>query len=462
MKIRVAVVGDGVAPALVSAVLARAGAAVIRVPTGDGGTGLGPFGPAVLALPDFVASELAGSLGAVRGASFALGIAFAGWAPGGAAWFLPFGDIGAPLGTVAFAHVVGRLRAAGHAMRLADFAMATQAAHAGRFAPPSPDPRSPLSTLAMGLHYPADALAAALDRLAPAARTTPLADVTVADGRIAGLTLADGQTIDAHLYVEATGEAARLIGALGDDWQSWAAMLPCDRARVTVASEPLAPPPYALHAADRGGWTATVPLDGRRVETRFAAGGDGAAYENGCRPSPWLGNCVAVGAAAGVVEPLLGAPLLLALRQAERLAGLLPHAADHRVEAGEYNRLTLAELECARDALGALWATNGRVGEPLWDGVRDRASERLQWTLDLYRSRGRVPTYDGDLLSRGDWAAVLDGQGLRPRRLDPLASALGDDAVLAHAERLRDRLLATVRQMPSHADQLARYRAAAA
>lgn len=456
---RVAVVGDGVAGALAAAVLARAGAAVTRVPTSDRGTGLGPFGPALLAMPDWQASDIAGALDHVPGASFALGVAFGGWAGEGQGWFLPFGDTGAPLGTLAFSQVVARLRAQGHPLRLADFALATQAAQAGRFAPPSPDPRSPLSSLAMGAHYPAEALAAALERLAPVPTTAPLAELVVHDGRIDALTLAEG-SLAADLYVDATGEAARLIGRLAPGWESWAGWLPCNRARVSATPEPITPPPYGFHTAAAVGWSATVPLDGTRVETQLRVGGDGTAYENGRRTDAWRGNCVAVGAAAGIIEPVLGAPLLLVLRQAERLAGLLPHATDHSVEAAEYNRLTSAEFERARDAAVALWATNGRHGEPLWDAARNRAPDQLRWTLDLYRSRGRVPLYDEELLSRADWTAILDGQGLRPRRLDPLGSAVSDAAVMAHAERLRDRLLSTVRQMPTHADQLARYRAA--
>lgn len=460
MTVHVAVVGDGVAAALAAAVLARAGAAVTRVPTGDGDIGLGPFGRAVLGPPDWQASEVAEAIGPVPGAVFALGIAFAGWGPGGDAWFLPFGDVGAPLGAIPFLQVASRLRAQGHTVRLADFSLAALAAQAERFAPPSPDPRSPLSTLAMGIHYPADALARALGRLSGVRPTAPLADIAVADGRVAALTLADGGRIEADLFVDATGESARLIGRLGSAWESWRDWLPCDRAATDATAEPLPPPPYAFHVAGPQGWTATVPLDGVRVETRFTVGGEGARYENGLRRQAWRGNCVAVGAAAGMVDPVLGAPLLLALRQVERLAALLPHAPDHAVEAAEYDRLTASELERARDAAVALWATNGRVGEPLWDAARDRAPEQLDWKLQLYRSRGRVPLYDDELLSRADWTVILDGQGLRPRRLDPLASTVGDEQLFTHAARLRNRLAAVVRQMPAHADQLARYRAA--
>lgn len=450
-------VGDGVAGALAAAMLARAGAAVTRVPTGCGGTGLGPFGEAVMALPDFHASAVGQALPPVPGASFSLGVAFGGWAAGGPAWFLPFGDTGAPLGTLPFAQVAARLRAKGHPVRLADFSLAAMAAQAERFAPPSPDPRSPLSTLAAGVHYPAGALAAALDALANAALTAPLAEVMLADDRIAGLTLADGARVEADLFVDATGEAARLIGRLGGPWESWNGWLPCNRAASLVERKPQAPPPYAFHVAGPHGWTAMTPLAGARVTTAMSVNGAGAAYDNGVRREAWRGNCVAIGAAAGVIEPVLGTPLLLAHNAVQRLIGLLPREADARIEAAEFNRLHASEHERVRDAAVALWATNGRQGEPLWDAARNRAPEPLDWKLNLYASRGRVPLYDDELFTREDWTAILDGQGLRPRRADPLASAVSDEAVLAHAARLRERLTAAVRAMPSHADQLRRY-----
>jgi tryptophan halogenase len=456
MTVRVAIVGDGVAAALAGAVLSGRGAAVVRVPTGENGTGLGPFGPALLGLPEWQESELAAKLGPIAGAGFALGIAFSGWAAGGNAWFLPFGDIGAPLGGISFAQVANRLRACGHSLRLADFSLAAMAAQAERFAPPSPDPRSPASTLAMGTHLPASALTQALERLTGIRTSAPLTKVVARDGRVAHLALADDQQLDADLYVDATGEAARLMSAVESGWTSWRDWLPCTRAAVSATPETLPPPPYGFHVADRDGWTATIPLNGVRVAVRFSIDGTGTAFENGLRCEAWRGNCVAIGAAAGVVEPVLGSPLLLALRQVQRLATLLPHAADHQTEAAEYNRVTASELERARDAAVALWATNGRVGDRVWDGARGRADASLQRTLDLFRSRGRVPLYDDDLMSEADWIALLDGQGLRPRRLDPIASGISDERMLAHAARLRERLVATVKQMPRHADQLAR------
>ena len=433
---RIAVRGDGIAAHLAALMLARAGQTVIRIPAGTGDHGLGPIGAAVVGLPDWQATEVAGAIGWVPGSAFALGIGLAGW--GTDRWFWPFGDTGVPLDGVPFVQVAACVRAAGHPLALADFSLAALAARGDRFATPSADPRSPLATLGLGVAYPADALA---DRLAALAAA-------------AGVQVAT--TAQAELHVDASG------GDPDAGWESWRAWLPCNRIawRRTASDRP--PPPYPLHIATPDGWLAHVALDGSLCEAACSVDGPGTAYANGIASAPWQGDRVAIGAAAALVEPVLGTALLLAHDAIVRLIALLPHdPADTRVEAAEYNRLTRIRAEAARDAAVALWATNARVGEPLWDGARDAAPPALADMLALYRSRGRVVAREDDPLSPADWALLLDGQGVRQRRLDPLAAAIPADAALAHLARIHDRFAAEVQRMPRHADVLARLRNAA-
>lgn len=435
---RIAVLGDGLAAHLAAAMLARAGAGeVVRVPVGNGDHGLGPVGHAVLGLPEWQASDIAEAIGWVPGSAFALGIALAGWGKGNA--FLPFGDTGASLDGLPFAQVAARLRADGQQVDFADFSLAAMAARAERFATPATDPRSPLATLGLGVSYPADALA---ERLAALAQE-------------AGVRVAEAMP-SADLHVDASG-GARTSGA----WESWQAWLPCNRVASRIVPSDRPPPPYPLHGAGPDGWRAHVALDGMLADAAYSVEGPGIPYRNGLRREAWTGNRVAVGAVAGVVEPVLGTALLLLHDAVARLIALLPYdLADTRAEAGEYNRLTASQHERARDAAVALWAVNARMGEPLWDAARDRAPPALANKLALYRSRGAMPMYDDEPLSRADWIALLDGLSVRQRRLDPLAAALSADVARAHCARVRDRLAATLPQMPRHADALARLRSA--
>ena len=123
---RIAVHGDGIVAHLAALMLVRAGQSVTRVPSGTGNHGLGPIGGAVLGLPEWEASEIAGAIGWVPGSAFTLGIGFGGW--GADNWFWPFGDTGAVLDGVPFAQVAARVRAGGRRVALGDFALSAIAA----------------------------------------------------------------------------------------------------------------------------------------------------------------------------------------------------------------------------------------------------------------------------------------------------------------------------------------------
>lgn len=468
--LRIAIVGNGLTAQLAAVRLAQAlgqGETIVRVATAVRDHGLGPFGDGLVALPDWhhgAVGERLRRAPAPAHQSFSFGIAFEGFAQAGQSWLLPFGETGAPIGTVAFHQLAARLRAVGRTVRLADYSLAAMAAQAERFALPSDDPRSPLATLGFATHLSADALSSLLTKQADSAgcrsAPAPLREIEVADDRIASLTLADGSAVDADLYVDCTGDAALLIGdALHRPFESWKRWLPCDRVAVRIEQEDRLPPPYAWHSAHDRGWTTVTPLAGMRATATASVADlpDARRFENGTRRSAWHGNCVAIGASAGVIEPLFGTPLLSATRALDRLAALLPHAPQSTVEAREFNRLTSSEADRIRDIVIALYKTNCRVGEPLWDQARAMdVPDALARKLDLYNSRGIVPIDDDESFDSPDWIALFDGQGIRPRRIDPLAAAIADADILAHFARLREVLIDAVRGMPPHAAALKR------
>jgi tryptophan halogenase len=75
--------------------------------------------------------------------------------------------------------------------------------------------------------------------------------------------------------------------------------------------------------------------------------------------------------------------------------------------------------------------------------------------LSLFRDRGRLPVYEEETFARDDWLAVLFGQGVLPRRVDPLAEALPEAEVAQAMAGLRNAIDAALSQFPTHADYLA-------
>lgn len=476
MPLRLAIVGDGVLAAQAALTLAQHGrdrVAVTIIGTGRAREGLGPVGPAILALPHWlrtpaIAPYAAQIVAATPGTSLSHGIAFDGWARPDAAWFMPFGDTGAPLGGLPFHQLAAKARAAGTAVRLGDYSLAAMAAQSGRFALPAEDPRSPLSALDFGQHFPAETLACTLARLAAGhgatAAAAPLRQVETAAEGIDALVLADDTRIVADLYLDCSGADALLIGdALAVRLDSSADAPPARFVtRLSALDGP--PPSYALIRARPDGWSLEIPLDGAigAIDLFFGDGGptDAVPLSRGARRSAWTDNCVALGAAATMTEPLFGAELLAAQVMLDHLVRLLPGNVGDAT-AAEFNRLSRAQAERRHDDAAALWVTNGRVGEPAWDGARALSpSPDLKRRLNLFASRGLVPEYDDELLAPDDWVMVLDGQGLRQRRIDTLAAAVPEAEITRHCATLRTRLTEALATMPPLAAALTELRRA--
>lgn len=451
----IGIVGSGVAGWLAALALTCAlpGVRIDLVETPGPDWSLGPFGPAEASLPDFPwwladhGVDESALLLTAHG-SFALGTAFSGWA-GEADWFLPFGTVGAPLGTTAFHQLAARLRETGQAIRLADYSLAAVAAASGRFARPSGDPRSILSSYGHGLHLDRAALAGVLRAatgLEPVGCFRAFADDTVE--------LQGGGQVTADLWLDCSGPSALLAGGTG--WESWREWLPCDR--VVESWNPVegVPPPYAHAGAFEAGWQRTVPLVGGQSGALFYASAhlpeqSGAIpIAQGRRAQAWTGKVIALGAAAALVEPLHGWNLALLQNALTRLVALLPATPDGP-EPAEYSRLTAEEADRVRDFAILHYKTNGRTGEALWDACRAApVPEPLRRKLDLYASRGRIALEDGELFTAEDWVALLDGQGVRPRRHDVLADAIPEEALTRHFGHIRQLILDAVRAMPHH------------
>lgn len=473
---RVAILGGGVAGWMSALGLGRAlhgsGIAIALVETGGPDHSIGPFGPGETAPPAFHGFlgehgvDEDALLRAARG-TFSLGAAFVGWAGAQSGWFLPFGDVGAAMGLVPFPPLVARLRAAGHPVRATDFSLAAVAAAAGRFARPSEDSRSVLSSYGYGLNLDKAALAAVCRDLAQSVthHEAPFARaVRSENGDVVAIELEGGASIAGDLFLDCSGAAALLSQDHG--YESWAKWLPCDRVIERSTAQKGIPPPYTHAGAHASGWLRSVPLIGGPSEAMLFASAhhsDDAAVtiHQGRRTRAWHGNVIALGAAAALIEPLYGHNLQLVHNAIARLIALFPNRAGG-VEAGEYNRITAEEADRVRDFLIAHYKTNGRTGEPFWDQARAMpVPDALQYKLDLYASRGRMPMYDEEIFDRSEWIAALDGQGVHPRRYDAIADTIPEPAIIQHVTRLRELIVEAAKAMPNHGFVLAQIGAAA-
>lgn len=476
------IAGGGVAGWMSALALARAlsplGTQVSVVDSGGPDESLGRHGPALSTLPSvtdhhgWLDLDNLNIVRAGRG-SFKLGEAFDGWVSGDAT-LLPYGQTGADIGPVRFHQQLLRLGQRADCLHLADYSLAGMAARLGRFAPPSDDPASFLSTLDFGLHLEVAGYGQFLRTKAMEAGAREIPGTVVSatqdqSGRLTAALLEDGRSIDAQFFFDATGPRASLVaGVLGVPWQSWPSGF--DRIASAIVEDNTPAMPVTRCEALSAGWKRTVPLYGARaVQLIYASGilddetairhlGGNATigvFNPGRRTAPWRQNCLAVGAAACVCDPLASAEQHLAASAVERFVRLLPHNDGGGVEAREYNRVFSAETDSARDFAALRYLTNTR-DEAVWVAARNiPPSPDLARQLALFTARGRIPRSEDGIFDESMWAAAFAAQRVQPRDHDPLANGLDRDALKQRCEFIRKLAADTARSLPDHGTVLA-------
>ena len=382
--------------------------------------------------------------------SFKLGIEFPGWRREGARYFHQFGSFGREFDLVPMHQYWLKMRHEGDDTPIEDFSMAWALARRNRFAPPVSDPRMVQSTHDYAYHFDAVLYGQFLRRYAEA-RGVVRVEGKVADvrldgesGDIAGLTLDDGRTVDGEFFLDCTGFRGVLIeGALQTGYHDWRRWLPCDRAIAVPCAHGGDFTPYTRSTAKAAGWRWRIPLQHRigngyvhcsefigedEATQALLADLDGAPqaeprvlrFVTGRRKMFRNRNCVAIGLAAGFMEPLESTSIHLIQTGIMRLIALFPDRSDNALARREYNRLTEAEYEHIRDFLVLHYHETARE-EPLWRHTRAmEIPETLRYRLDHYRACGRQVAFGHDLFPNASWLAVMAGQGVEPEAYDPI------------------------------------------
>ncbi|HUG45191.1 MAG TPA: tryptophan 7-halogenase, partial [Sphingomicrobium sp.] len=148
-------------------------------------------------------------------------------------------------------------------------------------------------------------------------------------------------------------------------------------------------------------------------------------------------NCVAIGDSAIAIEPLEWTNLHLAHSAIDRMVAMMPDRDCNPVELWDYNRQCSAEAERARDFAILHYAVAQRDGEKFWSEAAQNPPASLAHTLAQFRERGRLPFYEEETFARDSWVAVLLGQGVIPRRIDPLIDSVSEQESEIAMNRMR-------------------------
>lgn len=397
-------------------------------------------------------------------------------------WYLhPFGRHGQPTWTAEFYHFWLHARSQGLKVPLGEYCYEWLAAVKGRFAIRD-NPR-----INYAYHFDAALYARYMRAMAEKRGVKRLEGKirnvrTRSDnGFVESIELEDGRVASGDFFVDCTGFRALLIeGALGTGYEDWADYLPCDTAVAfqTMVDKPAQP--YTGCYAHTAGWRWNIPVQHRvgngvvfcsrylsadEARHRLVTESGGTPVKEpwlvrmkpGRRRKAWNRNVLALGLAAGFVEPLESTSIHLITTGVARLLKQFPFGGVTQPVANLYNEMSQYEVERIRDFVCMHYHYNQRDDSPFWKECREMdIPDSLRERVELFRQGGLIYQKDGELFTVDSWVSVMMGQDIEPATYHHFAKA-DDQQLKGFLRDYRTKVAEVVNELPAHADFVRQY-----
>ncbi|WP_041523020.1 tryptophan halogenase family protein [Gilvimarinus agarilyticus] len=415
-------------------------------------------------------------------ATFKLGISFENWKDVGKSYIHSFGKTGKETWLGEFHHFWLRARELGFGEDFGDYCLELQAAREGRFA------TSEQSDINYAYHLDASRYAKFLRGIAEKEgvhRVEGKISQVQQDhetGDIVALQLDSGERLEGDLFIDCTGFRGLLIEqTLHTGYEDWSHWLPCDRAVAVQTSSTQAAVPYTRSIAQDSGWQWQIPLQHRmgnglvycsaymsdeQAQAALLANISGdrlteprlIKFRTGRRRKVWNKNCVALGLAAGFLEPLESTSIHLIMIGVTRLLQLFPFNGCHTSLVNQFNQVSADEMEKIRDFIVLHYKVTQRADSAFWrQCAQMEVPESLAHRLELFKSDAQAYQTDSELFRVDSWTQVMLGQGLMPDDYHPVARAMGDEYLKKFMLEYRQSLQKMVQSMPLHHEFIAQY-----
>ncbi len=438
---------------------------------------------------DLLGIDEAEMLASIQG-TFKLGIQFENWGNLGDSYIHPFGAYGYAMGGIAFHHVWHKMAQGGDKRPIQAFNLETMAAYFGKFARTQDYQREDLPPMNYAYHIDAGKYAAFLRKFAET-RGVVRQEGKVSDvaqnpetGFITGLTLDDGRVLEGDLFIDCSGFRGLLIEQTletgYDDWTHW---LPCNRAVALpcLREDGSPPPPFTRATAHSAGWQWQVPLQHRNRNGHVYSSGymeDQEALDillgniagkpqadpnflrfvTGRRKKFWNKNVVALGLAAGFMEPLESTSIHLINTGIDKFLSLLSLEGITEAQQDTFNRLTGREYARIRDFLILHYNATQRTDTDFWNYVRTMdVPDTLTEKVEIFKANGQIFREEDELFTDTSWAAVMMGQGIEMGGHNPMAESIDGPDSRKEIDEMERSIRFLVQQMPGHGDYLSRY-----
>lgn len=410
-----------------------------------------------------------------------LGICFENWRAIGHEYIHSFGYTGQGCWAAGFQHFWLKARALGFGEDYGRYAPELMAARAGRFGLLKKD------GLSYAYHLDATSYAGYLRQLAEHDGVTRVEGKIVKahqteSGDISEVVLESGQVVKGDLFIDCTGFVSLLLGkTLGTGFEDWTHWLPCDRA-IALQTRPAGEPvPYTRSIARESGWQWRIPLQNRvgnglvycsdfmsddeardalleNLDAEVITEPRVLRFRTGQRVQHWNRNCIALGLAAGFLEPLESTSIHLIQRGVIRLLQMFPYSGVVDSDRDEFNRQMDTEFRFIRDFIILHYHVTERTDSGFWRRCRDMdIPDSLQHRLDLFRDTGRVFEAIGDIFAENSWTQVMLGQGIEPKSYHPIVDMMSEQELRRFMEIQRQKVDTMLNRLPTHKEFLDHY-----
>ena len=413
--------------------------------------------------------------------TYKLAIRFENWRALGHDYIHSFGVTGQGCWAAGFQHFWLKARSLGFGEDYGRYAPELMAAKAGKFGLLQQD------ALSYAYHIDATSYAGFLREQAEKDGVTrvegKIVEVHQAEsGDISDVVLESGKVVKGDLFIDCSGFVSLLMDkALGTEFEDWTHWLPCDRAiavQTTAVSEPI---PYTRSIARESGWQWRIPLQTRvgnglvycsefmtddeardtlldNLEGEVITEPRVLRFRTGQRAKHWNRNCVALGLAAGFLEPLESTSIHLIQRGIIRLMQMFPHGGIVESDRAEFNRQMDTEFRFIRDFIILHYHVTERTDSDFWRRCREMdIPDSLQHRLDLFRDSARVFEGEGDIFRENSWTQVMLGQGIEPQSYHPIVDMMPEQELRQFMQIQGQKVDHVLNQLPTHQEFINRY-----
>jgi tryptophan halogenase len=413
--------------------------------------------------------------------TFKLAICFENWRDIGHDYTHAFGYTGQGCWAAGFQHFWLKARTLGFADDYGRYAPELMAAKANKFG------LLQENGLSYAYHIDATSYARYLRQLAEKDGVTRVEGKIVEvnqteSGDISEVVLESGQVVKGDLFIDCSGFVSLLMDkALGTEFEDWTHWLPCDRA-IAVQTKPVSEPvPFTRSIARESGWQWRIPLQTRvgnglvycsefmsddeardtllgNLEGEVITEPRALRFRTGQRVKHWNRNCVALGLAAGFLEPLESTSIHLIQRGVIRLLQMFPYSGIVESDREEFNRQMDTEFRFIRDFIIMHYHVTERTDSEFWRRCREMdIPDSLKHRLDLFRDTGRVFETVGDIFGENNWTQVMLGQGIEPKSYHPIVDMMDDQELRQFMQIQRQKVDLVLNQLPTHQEFINRY-----